>query len=114
MPTQERSETVDIFINNKGMIGAPTNSQVFLVLGTRLLDVHIHITNRTHHTGCLVHQPTSIGIGHQLIGWLQYPTGLMDPPNVFIGISTHFQLKTPVSLLPVTGNLTCHLFRRLL
>ena len=45
MAAQERRQTVDVFINHKGMIRAPTNGEVLLVLGAGLLDVHIHLAH---------------------------------------------------------------------
>ena len=96
------------------MIRAPTNGEVLLVLGTGLLDVHIHIANGPHHAGGLVHQPAGISIGHQRIGRLQNSPGGMDAFDILIGIATHLQLKPPIPFLAVSGNLAGHLLRRLL
>ncbi len=114
MAAQQRRKAVDVFIHHEGQIRAAADGEVFLVCAARLLDVHIHLAHGTHHARGFVHQPASVGIGHQFIRRLQHRARFADALDVFIGIAAHLELKPPVTFLAIGRDFAGHCLGRFL
>ena len=92
------------------MIGQLADGIAFLERFARLLNVDVDVPDGADDTGGLMHEPAGVGIGHEDVTALQLGRDGADALDVCLRIAADLELKFPISLRPVAGDLAGHGF----